>query len=483
MQLFIKNLGIIICCLYCFMKLLHITPERKARIFLSAFVMLLSVLSIYVDRCNPHFTMPLLVLLMALFTGCVTKTRLSVSITAAAISFALSYSLFTFSSFIVSALALLIPETPSHTLLQLLCFAIQLLIMPVPFLFKRTRNGMPFLRKQFYSMPGMVISLLLLLISTTINSGKLYNTIFIILYLILIVLAFLIYIYWRNNLTKTYLDKLNMKNIESLNAELLEKQQYIEALEQDNRQLAKIIHKDNKLIPAMEYAVRTYIKESSPAAKDSERGMELLEELNRLSKDRKGMVSSQSRPGEKLPSCGVTSIDNLLQYIQQKAADADITFHVTLDCNVKDFLETTADEASLNTLLADLLENAIIATKYNNGKYILLNIGMLSKHYCIHVFDCGIPFTKEVLAALGQKQMTTHADDSGSGIGLMQTYEILKQYGASLLIDEFEPDSGLYTKKISVVFNKQNQYTLYTTRNEEELAYLNKRADLIIIRK
>lgn len=483
MQLFIKNLGIIICCIYCFMKLLHITPERKTRIFLSVFVMLLSVLSIYVDRCNPHFTMPLLVLLMALFTGYATKTRLSVSITAAAISFALSYSLFTFSSFIVSAFSLLFSDNPSHTLLQLLCCAMLLFIMPVPFLFKRTRNGMPFLRKQFYSMPGMVISLLVLFISATLNSGKFYNTILIILYLILIVLVFLIYIYWRDKLTKTYLDKLNMKNIESLNAELLEKQRYIEALEQDNRQLAKIIHKDNKLIPAMEYAVETYIKESCPAAKDAEKGKELLEELNRLSKDRKGMVSSQERHGEKLPSCEVTSMDNLLQYIQQKAADAGITFHVTLECNGRDFLENTTDEASLNTLLADLLENAIIATKYNNGKYILLNIGMLSKHYCLHVFDCGIPFTKEVLASLGQEQITTHADDSGSGIGLMQTYEILKKQGASLLIDEFEPDSGLYTKKISVVFNKKNQYTLYTTRSEEEIAYLNKRADLVIIRK
>lgn len=483
MQLFIKNLGIIICCIYCFMKLLHIALERKTRFFLSIFVMLLSVLSIYVDQYNPHFTMPLLVLLMALSNAFATKTRLSVSITTTAISFALSYSLFILSSTVVSALGILVSENPSHTLLQLLCFAVQLLLMPVPFLFKRTRNGMPFLQKQFYSMPGMVISLLLLLISTTINSGKFYNISYVILYFSLIILAFLIYVYWRNNLTKTYLDKLNMKNIESLNAELLEKQQYIEALEQDNRQLAKIIHKDNKLIPAMEYAVQTYIKESSPAAKDSERGMELLEELNRLSKDRKGMVTSQNRQGEKLPSCGITSIDNLLQYIQQKAADAGITFHVALDCNVKDFLEDTADETSLNTLLADLLENAIIATRYNNGKYILLNIGMLSKHYCLHVFDCGIPFTKEVLACLGQKQITTHADDSGSGIGLMQTYEILRQHNASLLIDEFEPESGLYTKKLSVVFNKQNQYTLYTTRNEEELAYLNKRADLIIIRK
>ena len=34
------------------------------------------------------------------------------------------------------------------------------------------------------------------------------------------------------------------------------------------------------------------------------------------------------------------------------------------------------------------------------------------------------------------------------------------------------PDTGLYTKKVSVVFNRRHQYTLYTTRNREEIAYL-----------
>ena len=482
MQIFIKNLGIILCCIYCYIKLLHISCTRKSLINYSIFAILLTLISFFTDLHFRFITMTVLVLFIAFFLAYKTNTQPPVAITTTTISFALSYSLFLLSITIISLFALASSKKFDRIYLQILSCILQLLLMLIPFRLKRTKNGMPFLRKQYYSIPGMIISILVLIISTLLNNSS-SNPLYVIPYLLIFIFAALIYLYWKNNLTKTYLDKLNIKNIESLNTELLEKQQYIEALEQDNQRLAKIIHKDNKLIPAMEYAVQTYIKEYNLTSENTTRGMELLAELNRLSADRKGLVTSQDKQCEKLPSCGVTSLDNLLQYIQQKASEADITFHVTVSCELKDLTSSIIEENTLYTLLADLLENAIIATKYNNGKHILLNISMLSKYYSLHIFDSGIPFTKEVLVSLGQKQITTHADGSGSGIGLMQTYEILQQHNASLLIDEFAADPGLYTKKISIVFNKLNQYMLYTARDEEETIFLNQRTDLTVVKK
>jgi signal transduction histidine kinase len=342
---------------------------------------------------------------------------------------------------------------------------------------------MPFLKKQFYAVPGMILSILMIIASIPLNDGA-YYSFYVLPYIVGVgFLSILIYFYWRQHLTKTYIDKLNIQNIKSLNAELLEKEQYIEKLKQDNQQLAKMIHKDNKLIPAMEYAVETYLSENDLSPESHQRGMALLADIKELAKDRKGMLISQDRQCNKPPACGVNRIDHLFQYIQQKAFDNGISFRVTLGCDLSEMTQKVIDEDALCTLLGDLLDNAIIATKYNGGKYILLSVSMLGTHFSFHVFDSGIPFTKDVLAALGQQQITTHADDSGSGIGLMQTYEILKAHNASLLIDEFTTDSGLYTKKISVVFNRQNQYTLYTTRDEETIAFLNQRSDLIVIRK
>lgn len=482
MQIFIKNLGIIICCIYCYIKLLHISVTRKSLATYSIFSILLALISIFSDLYFPYITMSIIVLCIAVFLSLKTNTQLSVSIMTATISFALSYSIFTFSITIISFCTLACSKEFDHIYLQISSCMLQLLLMLIPFRLKRTKNGMPFLKKQYYSISGMIISIFLLLASTLLNADN-RNQIYIIPYILIFIFATLIYLYWKKYLTKTYLDKLNIKNIESLNTELLEKQQYIESLEEDNQRLAKIIHKDNKLIPAMEYAVETYLKESTLTSENTSRGIELLEELSRLSADRKGMVTLQDRQCAKIPSCGIKSLDNLLQYIQQKAFEANITFHVTQNCDLKHLTHSVIDENTLYTVLADLLENAIIATKYNNGKHIHFNISMLSKYYSLHVFDSGVPFTKEVLVSLGQKQITTHADDSGSGIGLMQMYEILKQHNASLLIDEFVAETGLYTKKISVIFNKLNQYTLYTSRDEEEAAFLSQRTDLTVIQK
>lgn len=448
----------------------------------SFFVVLLSILSIYTDCYFPYFTTLIQYLILISFLICQTREKLTVVITTITISFALSHCVFAFAAIISGTATLLFSENYIHILFQLLNCILQLLFMPILFLTKRTQNGMPFLRKPIYSISGTIISIIVLLAAILLSNNT-YHKIYSVPLILLFILGILIYIYWKTNLTKNYIDKLNIKNIESLNTELLEKQQYIEALERDNQHLAKIIHKDNKLIPAMEYAVQTYIQESSLTEKDTQRGLELLNDLQHISSDRKGMIKFQDKQCEKLPCCKVTNIDHLLQYIQQKAFESHITFHMTLDCDLNDFIHNILDEDTLYTLLADLLENAIIATKYNSGKHIMLNIGMLSKHYSLHIFDSGIPFTMEVLAALGRKQITTHADDSGSGIGLMQTYEILKQYNASFLIDEFSLNTGLYTKKVSVVFDKRNQYTLYTLRTEEEIDLLHQRSDLTVVRK
>ncbi len=483
MLFFIKNFGIITCCIYFFVKLLHLSAPKKTFIIFSTFAMTLTISSIVLDSYCPYATIPILCVALITFFTLQTKEQLTVTITSVTISFALSYTLFTIAAMISGTLCLALPGNYPRFLPQLLCCIIQLLLMLIPFRFNRLKKGMPFLRKPVYAIPGTLISSIILCTAVLLNTNS-NHIIYLIPMILLIILGILIYVYWKNNLTKTYIDKLNQKNIESLNADLLEKQQQIDMLTQDNQRLSKIIHKDNKLIPAMEYAVEKYIKDSSSlSARNEQIGTALLMDLKRLAGERKGLILSQEKQCEQLPLSNVTGIDSLLHYMQQKAIAADISLHVTLDCDISNLIRDMIEESSLNTLLADLLDNAIIASRYNNGQHILLNIGFVSQNYAIHVFDSGIPFTKEVLIALGKEQITTHADDSGSGIGMMQTYEILKQYGASLLIDEFTPDSGLYTKKVSVVFNRRHQYTLYTTRNKDELAYLNQRSELRVVEK
>lgn len=311
-----------------------------------------------------------------------------------------------------------------------------------------------------------------------------YSILFFVIFFFSLILSLLIHHYWKSNLTKTYIDKLNERNLADLNNVLSEKNEYITLLEQENNRLAKIIHKDNKLIPAMELAVQNYISASNSEDTDTlATGKQLLEELAKLSEERKGIILQQDMQCQKLPSTKVMSIDNLLTYMQQKALESDITFNVTISCDIPYLVEHIIEETELNTLLADLIENALIATRYNKGYHILLNMGIVSNAYSINIFDSGIPFTKEVLAKWGLEQITTHKDDAGSGIGLMTAYEIIKRHNASFMINEFASENGLYTKETAVLFNNLNQYILHTSRTEDELADLNQRSDLLIIRK
>lgn len=483
MTFFIKNLGIIICCIYYYIKLLHITVSKKFYIFFSFITIFLSIISVMLDLRFPYLTMPFIIIFLSVFLLLLTKTLLSVSITATAISFALSYVIFVISAMISGSVILPFYKEQFRILPQILCCILQLILMQVPFLFKRLKNGMPFLHKRFYAIPGMIISIFILFAATTMNNST-QNILYLIPVFLLLIAAILIYLYWKSNLTKTYLDKLNERNLTDLNSVLSEKLEYINQLEQENKQLAKIIHKDNKLIPAMELAVKTYLSASDDKNADiSETGEQLLKELSSLSDERKGILFHQDRQCQKLDSTKVMSIDNLLTYMQQRALEYDITFNVSISCDIPYFIEQVIEEKKLNTLLADLLENAIIATRHSKGHHILLSIGIVSNAYSINIFDSGIPFTKEVLAKWGLEQITTHQDDSGSGIGLITSYEIIKEKNASFIINEFSSDGGLYTKEVSVLFNNLNQYTLHTARSEEEISYLNQRTDLSIIPK
>ena len=81
--------------------------------------------------------------------------------------------------------------------------------------------------------------------------------------------------------------------------------------------------------------------------------------------------------------------------------------------------ENIIDENLLNTLLADLGENAVIATNKSDTRHIFLSLGVRDGYYYVHVFDSGLCFEPEVIKHLGKARYTTHKEEGGSGIGLI----------------------------------------------------------------
>lgn len=480
MTIYIKDLGIIIGSIFFFIHLLHLPFTKRNAIGYSAFAVTLMAIIPYLDNHYPQFILATLPIVSLLLTVCI-QTDYDIVLNTTVISFALSYIFFMAAALIVALIHICIMKgNLSRTFLQLATLIVQWCLMPIPFLFARTRKGMPFLRNKTYSFPCMILSLAIVICSMFLNDSP--HLIFIqFSYLALLPIILLIYYYWRNLTTKTYLDKLSTNNIHALNDELARKEQQIMQLTTDNERLSALVHKDNKLIPAMEYAVEQFLSTPGTGAGSTSSATSLIQDLHQLMSERKGLLVLQDMNCEPLPDTGNSRVNYILAYLQQKAFSWQIALQVTPDSSCTPFLNSLLSEDAFCTLIADLVENALIATRYADGGHVLVALGVLDGCPALHVFDSGIPFSAEVLLKYGKESITTHADDAGSGIGLMQTATLLTNHNASLYIEEFP--SGMYTKKVSVVFDQHGSYTLYTSRTEEELAPLKKRLDLIIVRK
>ena len=125
----------------------------------------------------------------------------------------------------------------------------------------RLRNGIHSLIKIKGINIGTYICLFIMLYTVFIskNNNVLHFNQTVRIIIILIAFTLLLY-YWNHRITQTYKEKLRLANEKSLEDELVNKLAEIETLKADNNRLAKIIHKDNKLIPAMHMAVTDFLE-------------------------------------------------------------------------------------------------------------------------------------------------------------------------------------------------------------------------------
>lgn len=322
---------------------------------------------------------------------------------------------------------------------------------------------MPFLLQQGASDIGVFISLLIVMASSLTGLYQENDPLFAILIFTIVIFGVLLFFWWKRSITQNYIKMLQKQENEALIYANQSLQKEIQTLKNDNESLSKIIHKDNKLIPAMELAVRELL--SASQISDSEINLKnkadsLLKELQLLTEERKGILLSYEKDSIYSVSSGLTRLDALIHYMSQKCYLNKINFKVSLNADILYLTQHIIDETDLCTLTADLLENAMIACQNQPAKNILLVIGIENGHYCLTIFDSGTPFQSDTIQLIGKIRITTHADTGGSGIGLITTFEIAKKYKASFYIEEITTIS-MYTKKISFCFDDLYIFNAY----------------------
>lgn len=238
---------------------------------------------------------------------------------------------------------------------------------------------------------------------------------------------------WRKMTANSYRKNILDRNVEVLEYSAREYNAERERLAEQNRELAKIIHRDNKLLPAMELSVRSLL-ERYP---DDKQAKELLQGLNKLFTERANAVESFRSEATILQTSGDVTIDSVLGFLNAKAADYKVEFTAEAEEGAVEFFREQFKELTdFNAILCDLGENALIAAKHvENGKVkaVLDYAGGIAT---LKLYDNGAPFDEKVIAEMGRTEITTHKNDGGSGIGLVTAFKILKKYSASICIDE-----------------------------------------------
>lgn len=468
-------------CIYARQRLINKRFSDSPRTFLLLSAALALTACLLREYC-PALTDLVPLLLLCLYFG-VTTAQPKLAFVTTTIAFAITYCLSVTAVLVTAAIL-----APVHSLVAtawmkhiacLLSGILEVLILISLFRIKRFRKGMPFLSSAKVLEAGTLTSvcifalLLYARLATTFPWSTRILSISVFLGSIVGIIG-----WWQSRLTRVYIEKLHQTELESLQKELDEKERKLKEIGDQNVQLGRLIHKDNKLIPAMENAVLEFLSsDAAPEAK--ERGRVLCQELKELSVNRRDILTEISSITSQGFHTGVVAVDAMLTYMDKRFQQQQMTFTVNIPEDLGKWVPDAISADDLSHLLSDLLENALIATKPCVNRQIRLQIHGHCGHLMVEVSDSGIPFQPASIIKFGLEQMTTHAATGGSGIGLMDIWKLKEKYRASIHITEYA-QTVCYSKKIAFVADNKNEYLVRSWRHRD-LAELNTRTDLLIL--
>ena len=345
---------------------------------------------------------------------------------------------------------------------------VSLLLYFTIFTIKRLKNGFNFLINRHIEKHTIVV--ILFFIGATIfifglfqtKNNKLFNTA---LSSGAVIIGISIFIWIKSQITKTYKNRMRDRTIEIQKAEIDEQAKIMEKLKAENLKLASAVHKYNKKFSSLEFAMKNALETGA----NTEFADELSVILDETKEASKNFAKEVQTNVNKLPLTNNTGIDNMFKYMQEEARKKIINFDLKLNTSINPLLEKIITKDKFETLIGDHLKDAIIAVDKSEDSYksILITLGLVDGVYEFSVFDTGIEFEIDTLLKLGKEHVTTHKDEGGSGIGFMTTFETLKECKASLIIEEYNPETTNYTKAVIIRFDGKNEYKICSYRAEK----------------
>ena len=401
------------------------------------------------------------VLLISILFEISTKQRFASSLLLTLISLSINYINFSISAFVVYNIFLILNIQEIHIGL----FLILLIYLVIGYKFiniKRFKKGIIFLQKninnEYIDILILNVSIIILFSITMLSN---YNIISSNTFgFSLIIFSIIMFITIQKSLQLYYKQKLQERETEEIKEELKNKDKEIIELEKENLKLNKKNHSIAHKQKLLEYEIEQIMLDNETIEKS-----DIKAKIEELSKEMREEIVCT-----KLTKTNVDKIDNMLAYMQSECVKHKIDFQLQVNGNIHHMVNKHIEEEDLEILLADLIKNAIIAINHseNVNKSILVRLGLIDGFYSLYVYDSGIEFEIETLMNLGIKPSTTHANEGGTGMGLMNTFDTLNKYKASLVIDEYgKPVKDNFTKVIKIIFDSKHEYKITSYREKE----------------
>lgn len=450
---------------YLFIKILNIqNVSLKNKIIILISAPIISMITVYIRfKTDTYMSIIVLTSAIAILNYIMFKKEFYYTLLITIISYCISYAIYLIAvllAFFPTALFMI-----SNDYLNLcIIITIYTIILFKILNLKKFKYGMSFLQKKledtYLNILVLNIGIVVLFLNVMLSHISISN----IVRPGIVLLILLIYMFitiWQSFKTY-YKQKQLVKNLEETEAELKAKNEEIEKLEKENLAFSKTSHSLAHKQKALEFKLNELMKSQN---QDNETKENIKEELESLSKE---MYKEPSKP--ELPKTDIPLIDNMLSYWQSECDKENIKFELQVSGNIHYMVNHLITEDELEIMLADHIKDAIIAinSSNNENRSILVRLGKIDDIYSLYIYDSGVEFTKEVLEKLGKEPITTHKDDGGTGMGFMNTFDVLNKYKASLLINEMgKPSKDNYTKALIIRFDNTNDFKVTSYKEEK----------------
>ncbi len=459
---FIKLLFIIIFTLKFNYKLLDIKNEKNICIYLLAIIIIDILATVIKNIAGTTISIILLIVLLSLIFSNKVHKNIGYSIMVTTLSFGINNVIYAI-SVIISYCIFTVSNFDNYiTMMGIL--VIYWIIFKIVCNIRRLKRGISFLKKneQNEYLGLLILNVAIVLIFTLAIFTNIERDIVLmrILAIYILIFAIIMFITIQKSLQLYYKQKLQEREVEEIKEELKNKDKEIEELEKENLKLSKTNHSIAHKQKSLKYELEQLLLKNEIA--DENR---IKEKIESISKEMQKETASIE-----LTKTNIDEIDNMLKYMQSECVKNKIDFQLQVHGNIHHMINKYIEKSDLEILLADHIKNAIIAINHseNINRSILVRLGLIDGFYSVYIYDSGIEFEIETLINLGNKPSTTHADDGGTGMGFMNTFDTLRKSKASLIIEEYgKPTKDNFTKLIKVIFDNKNEYKISSYREKE----------------